>query len=238
MPEVTQAQIQRDYPPARYTVAVLQLSLTLVPDHDYRFRTADLIMTLESDDSLFIHPKPTAQTTTVTVTEHDAHGTLKATIPTASEIGLGTRQRDTEVSPVETTIEASGINTAEAGWRLAAGPYQRPRDSARHHRTSRRHRYAARQQTAFNQCHSRDRHPYSRRPLVDTGPQTQQHHDVDHQSTSHLTAYGRIKSPTPPRHYRQPRDLTGWLPLLKAKGHDGDNELFEGVPCQNSSPIR
>ncbi len=117
LPEPTRAQIQHDYPPDRFTLAVLQLSLTLVPDHGCRFRSADLIMTLPSDTSLFAHLEPGAQPTTVTVTKQGLQAALKFGAPMGG-IEIDTPRRDTEVSRIETSIEAFGINTAEAGWRL------------------------------------------------------------------------------------------------------------------------
>ena len=117
LPEPIRAQIQHDYPPDRFTLAVLQLSLTLVPDHDCRFRSADLIMTLPSDTSLFAHLDPGAQTTTATVTKQGLQAALKFGAPMGG-IEIDTPRRDTEVSRIETSIEAFGINTAEAGWRL------------------------------------------------------------------------------------------------------------------------
>lgn len=117
LPKATRAQIQRDYSPDRFTLAVLQLSLTLVPDHGCRFRSADLIMTLPSDNSLFAYLEPVKLTTTVTVTKQGPQAALKLGVPMGG-IEIDTPRRDTEVSRIETTIEAFGINTTEAGWRL------------------------------------------------------------------------------------------------------------------------
>jgi hypothetical protein len=109
----------RRFPPDQYAVTALQMSLTLVPDRDCRFRTADLVLTLDSDDCLFVHLEPLLESTTVTVTRQGAQGSLKFGIPAAGELTVNSGKRGEEVSRSEAAIEAFGIGTSEAGWRLA-----------------------------------------------------------------------------------------------------------------------
>lgn len=117
VPLAVRDRIQHEYPPDAYTSAVLQLSLTLVPDKDCRFRSADFILTL--DHGVFLHLEPAVESTTVTVAQKSPHGTFRIAVPTAGEVGLDGPRRDTEVVQTEASIEAFGINTPEAGWRLA-----------------------------------------------------------------------------------------------------------------------
>ncbi len=107
------------FPPEEYAITALQMSLTLVPDHDCRFRTADLVLTLDNDDCLFVHLDPSLESTTVTVTRQGAQGSLKFGILTAGEVTVDSGKHGEEVSRSEAAIEAFGVGTSEAGWRLA-----------------------------------------------------------------------------------------------------------------------
>jgi hypothetical protein len=118
----TMAQLSAAYTPRDFTLQVLQLSLTLLPDRDCRFRSADLVLTLgdvEGGESCFADLEPREETTTLIVTRERPGGHATLSVLSAVEVGVDTGARRTESTRSEATLEAFGTGSTEAGWRLS-----------------------------------------------------------------------------------------------------------------------
>jgi hypothetical protein len=118
----TLAPLTLAYPPAEFSLQLLQLSLTLLPDRDCRFRSADLVLTLDAGDdreSCFAHLEPREETTTLVVRTERPGGHAKLSVMSAVEVGVDTGAESTESTQSEAAIEAFGTGSAEAGWRLS-----------------------------------------------------------------------------------------------------------------------
>jgi hypothetical protein len=118
----TIARLRAAYQPSDYALQLLQLSLTLLPDRNCRFRSADLVLTLTARDvapSNFVHLDPREEITTLVITTNSPSGHV--TLEPISLIGGGisTGGRHKEVTRSEATIEAFGTGSPEAGWRLS-----------------------------------------------------------------------------------------------------------------------
>lgn len=70
----TRKRLERANPPRNQALSALLRSLTLLPDSDCRFVSADLILTLEEtlDAAVFVHLDPAERTSTVDVTRAKA----------------------------------------------------------------------------------------------------------------------------------------------------------------------
>ena len=123
MGEDTMARLAAAYPPRDFALQLLQLSLTLLPDRNCRFRSADLVLTLGGADSArqssFALLEPREETTILVVTTERPGGRAALNVLSAVEVGVDTGARRTESTRSEATVEAFGTGSTEAGWRLS-----------------------------------------------------------------------------------------------------------------------
>jgi hypothetical protein len=114
----TLAKLRREYRMDDQAAKVLRLSLTLVPDPQCRFRSADLVLAL-TDGATFVHLDPREQLSNITLktSRPGAHASL--TILSLAEIGVESGTHSTDLTKSEATIEAFGTGSSEAGWRLS-----------------------------------------------------------------------------------------------------------------------
>jgi hypothetical protein len=118
----TMAKLRAAYRPDDYTLQLLQLSLTLLPDRHCRFRHAELALTLtaeSADPSNFVYLNPREEVTTLLITTDSpvGHVTLQPIAVLGGDITTGGRHK--EITRSEATIEAFGTGSPEAGWRLS-----------------------------------------------------------------------------------------------------------------------
>jgi hypothetical protein len=112
------AKLRRENQLNEQAAKVMRLSLTLLPDPQCRFRSADLILTLAGGAS-FVHLEPREQLSSLAVTTTRAGAHAKFTVLSFGEVGVHSGTRATNLTRSEATIEAFGTGSAEAGWRLS-----------------------------------------------------------------------------------------------------------------------
>jgi hypothetical protein len=118
----TIAGLRAAYQPSDYTLQLLQLSLTLLPDRRCRFRSADLVLAItarSAAQSHFVHMDPHEEITTLVITTDSPSGHVTLKPMPVVEGGINTGARHTEITRSEATIEAFGTGSPEAGWRLS-----------------------------------------------------------------------------------------------------------------------
>ncbi|MCF1597755.1 hypothetical protein [Streptomyces muensis] len=118
----TLTDLERAYPSPAHTLSLLSLSLTLLPDRDCRFVSADLIMTAEEapNEALFVRLDPAERASTIEVTTAKAAfgGSLADPLFSAVSAELTPRTEESKLTKTEVGLESFGTGTPEAGWRL------------------------------------------------------------------------------------------------------------------------
>lgn len=101
-------------------LAELELSLTLLPDIDCRFRSADLVMSLTAPGAEFVELRPQSIASSSERTTARPQAGVGINVFGLGEAKLTSPAASVRYTEVESTLEAFGLNSGEAGWRLRA----------------------------------------------------------------------------------------------------------------------
>ena len=111
--------VRARFPADRFGVTQLELSLTLLPDKGCRFRSADLILSLTDAVAQFVDLNPRSTSSSVDHTRTRPQASAGVEVPGVGDVRLASGNAIVQYTQVVSTLEAFGLDSPEAGWRLS-----------------------------------------------------------------------------------------------------------------------